>query len=53
MNMKQEQQDEMFMNIAAPGAEEDVKDDMRRQHYEDTHDASAVWADDQPKKKKR
>ena len=46
MNRKKDEEEEMFMNIASPGEEEDVKGDMRYEHFVDTHDASAVWARD-------
>jgi hypothetical protein len=45
MNRRKDQEEELFKTIAAPGAEEDTKDDMHFEHYVDHHDASAVWAD--------
>ena len=54
MNRKSEQEEEMFMNLAAPGQDEpDMKEDMRYEHYTDTHDASAVWVDEGAKKGKK
>ncbi|MFH1054692.1 MAG: hypothetical protein V1744_01215 [Candidatus Altiarchaeota archaeon] len=50
MNRRMDEQAELFMNIAAPGGDEDVKGDMRHEHYVNTHDASAVWADGGAKK---
>jgi len=47
MNRRMEQEADLLMNLAFPGGdEEDFKQDMSRQHYVDTHDASAVWVDD-------
>jgi len=52
MNRKVEEEQEMFMNMAAPGKDEpETKEDMQYQHYVDTHDASAVWAHDDHSKK--
>ena len=53
MNKRKEQEEEMFMNMASPGEEEDVKKDLRDEHFADTHDASAVWASDGGPKGKR
>lgn len=50
MNRRQEEQEEMFMNIATPGAEEDTRKEMSHQHYVDTHDAASVWVDNDAKK---
>jgi uncharacterized Zn finger protein (UPF0148 family) len=53
MNRRKEQEEEIFQTIAAPGKEEPTtKEDMMYEHYTDTHDASAVWADNDPKKGK-
>jgi uncharacterized Zn finger protein (UPF0148 family) len=53
MNRRKEQEEDLMTTIAAPGNEEDSKEDMHFQHYVDTHDASSVWADDPDKKGKR
>ncbi len=53
MNRRMDEQRELMMNLASPGADEDVVEDMRREHYVDTHDATAVWARDGPAKKSR
>jgi uncharacterized Zn finger protein (UPF0148 family) len=53
MNRKKEQEEELFQTIATPGKDEpDTVEDMKYEHYTDTHDASAVWADGQAKKGK-
>ena len=53
MNRRKEQEEDLLMNIAAPGKDEDSKDDMRFEHYVDNHDASAVWAGDDKGRKGR
>jgi hypothetical protein len=52
-NRKFEEQAEMLSNIVNPGQDEDVRTDMRRDHYVDTHDAASVWVDENPKGKKK
>jgi predicted amidophosphoribosyltransferase len=54
MNKYKDQEKDLFMNLAFPGKdEEDLKEDMRHQHYVDTYDASAVWVDDENVKNKK
>jgi uncharacterized Zn finger protein (UPF0148 family) len=54
MNWRKDQEQELFMNMSFPGKdEEDVKQDMQYTHYVDTHDASAVWVNDDAGKGKR
>ena len=54
MNQRKDQEQELFMNMAFPGqSEEDYRDGLRHSHYVDTHDASAVWVDDDSGKGKR
>ena len=53
LNKKKDEEEGLFMTIAAPGPEEDVKGDMRQEHFVDTHDASAVWASDDGQNRKR
>ncbi|MBD3388308.1 MAG: hypothetical protein GF416_04455 [Candidatus Altiarchaeales archaeon] len=55
MNWRKDQEEELFMNISQPGKDEyeDQRESMRRQHYVDSHDASAVWADSDSGKGKR
>lgn len=53
MNRRKDQEEEMLMNLAAPGKDDETKEDMSFEHYVDTHDASAVWAGDDKGKKRR
>ena len=53
LNRRKDEEEEMLMNLAAPGKEEDLKGDMKHEHFIDTHDASAVWARDDSQKGKR
>ena len=52
-NRRVEEQEDMLMSIAAPGKDEDTKKEMGFQHYVETHDASAVWADDGKGKRRK
>ena len=53
MNMRKEQEEELFQTMAHPGEEEDAKKSLRDEHFTDTHDASAVWAKGDDKKHRR
>jgi hypothetical protein len=50
MNRRKDEEEEMLMNMASPGKEEDVKGDLKQEHYANQQDASAVWARDDPSK---
>ena len=48
MNWRKDQEEDLYLNIAYPGKEEeDLKDDLGYQHYVDTHDATEVWVDEE------
>jgi|WetSurMetagenome_2_1015567.scaffolds.fasta_scaffold1533767_2 hypothetical protein len=53
MNRTKDQEEEMLMNLATPGKDDDTKEDMQFEHYVDHHDASAVWADSKGKGQKK
>jgi len=50
MNKRKDEEEDMLMNMASPGKEEDVKGDLRDEHFANSHDASAVWARDDSSK---